>query len=383
MSSRRLPIRNTSRYAPIRYEATRPYATRLGSRYSKAAQQGDSARMDFLYELLPTLRSELERLGPQDGPGPGQAEMMNVQLFGSYLSGGRIVYDVHRLLSQALAVTDVEDIPCTSLTFPSTNFYIHFGQYPGITNDGFPIEGVFINHLVQEQRLNIDLVPAGFYSDPYFWSLSMGEAPTGVSVDLSQPELSVVLALERSVEATLESNRQIFKQIDEMERQLFEQYGEVVRIPSPVERLDDKLPVLRQTLQLVVNTCFYLTSTDDVVEGWELEAPSDLRYQAANAEKLGTRKTAENTLTNSGYIKVRYVGGNYSASAAAQAIGEAFSSGRIMPTHIRRGHMRRQPYGPERSLRKIVFIPPVVVNPHLADESPGRVYDVHPRSSGE
>jgi len=375
----RIPIRNTSRYAPIRYEATRPYAVRIGQRFATAARQGESARMAFVRdELFPLIRGELGRLGVPPGPGAGQAELTNVQLFGPFQQAGRLIFDVHRLLTQALTVTDVKDVPCGALSFPAEHFYIHFGQESGISSEGLPVEGVFVTHQETPHRLIIDLVPAGFYTNPYFWEMPMGEEPIGMSIDLSQPDMPVVTAMERSVAETIERNRKIFQEIEAMERQLSEQFGQLVRIPSPAERLDGKQPALRQALQLVVNTCFFLAATEDVHEGWELDAPADLRLQAEHAEKPGTRKTAENTLTNSGYIKVRYVGQNYSSSQAAREVGEAIASGRTMPTHFRRGHVRHQPYGPERALRKIVFIPPVTVNPHRAGDSPGRVYDVQP-----
>ncbi len=379
----RLPIRNTSRYAPIRYEATRPYAMRIGRRFAAAAKQGESVRLDFVRkELFPLVQEELSRLGAPPGPGPGQAEITNVQLFGPFQQDGRIIFDMHRLLTQALTVTDIKDVPCGALTFPAEHFYIHFGQESGITSDGLPVEGAFVTHLETPHRLIVDLIPAGFYANPYFWELPMGETPIGRSIDLSQPNLPVVTAMERSVAEVMENNRKMFQELEALERQLSEQYGQIVKVPTPMERLDDKMPMLRQALQMVVNTCFFLTATEDVHEGWELDAPADLRLQAEHAEKPGTRKTAENTLANSGYIKVRYVGQRYGATQAAQDLGEALSSGRVMPTHFRRGHVRHQPYGPERALRKIVFIPPVLVNPHRAGDSPGRVYDVQPPAGG-
>ncbi|MCT9633885.1 hypothetical protein NOX73_32960, partial [Pseudomonas aeruginosa] len=71
-------------------------------------------------------------------------------------------------------------------------------------------------------------------------------------------------------------------------------------------------------------------------------------------------------------VKIRYVGHQFASTAAGQGLGEI---GRSVATHFRRGHFRSQPYGPERSLRKVIFIPPVVVNPGQS-ELPGRIYEV-------
>jgi len=39
-------------------------------------------------------------------------------------------------------------------------------------------------------------------------------------------------------------------------------------------------------------------------------------------------------------------------------------TGRSMPIHMRAGHVRNQPFGPERAERRKIWIPPVVVNYH-------------------
>jgi hypothetical protein len=120
---------------------------------------------------------------------------------------------------------------------------------------------------------------------------------------------------------------------------------------------------------------FYLAAEpDDIYEDWDSEAPVDL-IQQTHSEKFGTRKTAENTLSSKGYMKVRYVGSQYAKSSSAKEISDAFSSGRTVQTHFRRGHFRRQPHGPENSLRKTVFIAPVVVNAGQG-ELQGRIYEV-------
>jgi len=75
-----------------------------------------------------------------------------------------------------------------------------------------------------------------------------------------------------------------------------------------------------------------------------------------------------------GYVRVRFVGRHYAESAGAKAVSEAMGTGRTMPTHLRRGHFRNQPYGPERSLRRTVFIAPIVVNPGKGEPA-GRIYD--------
>jgi hypothetical protein len=129
-----------------------------------------------------------------------------------------------------------------------------------------------------------------------------------------------------------------------------------------------------------VNTLFFLAAEpEDILFEWNRDAPPDLVRQTT-ADKFGTRKTAENTLASCGYTKVRYIGGHYADSASAKTVATALGTGRAIPTHLRRGHFRAQPYGPERALRKTVFIAPVVVNAGKSEPA-GRIYEVAQRES--
>lgn len=364
-----------SRYAPIRYEATRPYAMRLGKLHMAEAEKGEARRMAFVQkDLLPLLIREIQQLGNPPGPGPGQAEILNVQIYGGYQDGGRIIFDVRNELSRSLLATDSTEIPCDAVVFPARSFYLQFGPGTGLRDHGLEIEGAFVQHLAEDKAMVIDLVPAGAFSYKAFWQLPMGEQMTGIRVDLDNPSEPVSAALDRSIDNVMARNRAIFDQIAEIERQLAEQYGEVVRVPSPVENLADKRDLLHSALQLVLNTLFFLAAeSEDVQEDWEEEAPAEFIAQL-HSEKFGTRKTAENNLANQGYVRVRFVGRHYAESAGAKAVSEAMGTGRTMPTHLRRGHFRNQPYGPERSLRRTVFIAPIVVNPGKGEPA-GRIYD--------
>lgn len=371
----KVAIHPHSPYAPIRYEATRPYARQLGRLFVAHAKQGESVRIRFIQkDLFTQVRAAVGKLGRPDGPGPVQSEMVNVQVFGKFNAGGRIIFDVARPLVQSLLVTDAADIPCSELVFPASSFYLHFGRDTGLTSDGYEIEGAFIEHY--DEALHIDLVPA-YFGQSWFFTLPMGEELIGTRVDISQPTRTVLSALDQSVSEIVERNRAYLAQMAEMETQIAKQYGAVVKVPSMQERMDEKVPLLRSALQLIVNTLFFLTAApEDIQEGWSLDAPVSLKAFANDKTiKPGTQKTAENSLKNLGYDKVQYVGLHYGASSSAADVGAAVSTGRVLSTHIRRGHFRRQPYGPGRELRKTIFVAPVVVNADRAGDSPGRIYE--------
>ena len=372
-----IKINKRSAYAPIRYEATRPYAVQIGKAFVAEDKRGETARRAFINEqMVPLLRKAVARIGQSQGPGPVQSEIGNIQIFGGYVDGGKVIFDLSKTLTKTLLITDAEDIPCGELQFPASSFYVHFGIDSGLTDGGFDIEGAFVQRL--DDRMLIDLVPQGF-GQSHFFALPMGESLIGAPILLSDPSKSVSQALTDSIADVLAQNAKTFEQIAKLESELEQQYGQVVKVPVPVERLAEKGPVLQKAMALIVNTMFYLAAEpDDVVDDWGSETPAEALAALHAADKPGTIKTIENTLLKAGYSKVRFVGRRFAHSIAGGHIHDATSSGRTLTSHFRRGHFRRQPYGPERALRKTIFVAPVLVNADNGTDPQGRIYAVSP-----
>jgi len=168
----------------------------------------------------------------------------------------------------------------------------------------------------------------------------------------------------------------VLAQHKEQEAWLEAQYGQIVKAPSPVESLDKHLPLIRKALGLILNTLFYLSAEpEDVIEQWSQDVPGEALETIRTTDKTGTRNTIENTLKKAGYTKVRYIGHMFTASKTGNDFKDAVSEGHTIATHFRRGHFRRQPHGPQRSLRKTIFVAPVLVNAGKGEPA-GRVYEV-------
>ncbi len=369
-----IEINQKSVYGPIRYEATRPYAVALGRLHMAHFKQGASSRLRFVHQVLPDmLRSAMKKLGRPQGPGPGQAEHVNVQVFGQFMDAGKVIFDVAQPLSQCLLLTDADDIPCGEIFLPCPAFYLHFGQASGLSGDEVSIEGVFISG--DSNALMMDLVPKGFGS-PFFISSIEGEPLIHARVDLQDPSMPATLALEQSVRMIQRQRDNALALHKEQEALLEAQYGQIVKAPSPVESLDKHLPLIRKALGLILNTLFYLSAEpEDVIEQWSQDVPGEALETIRTTDKTGTRNTIENTLKKAGYTKVRYIGHMFTASKTGNDFKDAVSEGHTIATHFRRGHFRRQPHGPQRSLRKTIFVAPVLVNAGKGEPA-GRVYEV-------
>lgn len=372
-----IKINKRSAYAPIRYEATRPYAVAIGKAFVTEHKRGEAARMAFVRgPLLPLLRSAAAKIGREQGPGPIQSEIVTTQVFGSYLEGGKVIFDLSKTLSETLLITDTKDIPCGELPFPASCFYLHFGSDSNLSDDGFNIEGAFVTRM--SDRMTVDLVPQGF-GQPHFLSLPMGESLVGAPVLLNDSAKPITQALTESIASVLATNAKLYEQMAETERQLERQYGQIAKVPSQMQRLAEKEPLLQKALALIVNTMFYLAAEpEDVMDDWGRDTPTEAVDALLAAGKPGTIKTIENTLLKAGYSKVLFVGRKFAQSITARHLQEATASGKMLATHFRRGHFRRQPYGPEHALRKTIFVAPVLVNADSGGELQGRVYVVSP-----
>lgn len=370
----RIPVSAQSTYAPIRYEATRPFAVALGKIFVAHAKRGEKERVRFVGdELMDLVAHAVNQVGPPRGPGPGQAEMLNVQIFGQYQAAGKVIFDVSKALTRALLITDARDIPCGEVDLPAPSCYFHFGGGLGADIDGQEVEGAFVTRA--GDRLMIDLVPRGFGS-PFFTMVPSGEALIGVPIDMSDPQKLITNALHDSIENVMRRNSEVMERAAAMERQIEAEYGQIVKVPSPVHDLAKNEPLLRKVLSLVINAVFYLEAEpEDCVDGWDSDAPQDVVKKLQLAAKPGAIRTLENTLLKAGYTKVRIVGRRFAGSVEAAAIERATESGRQLSPHFRRGHFRAQVHGPQRSLRKRIFVAPVLVNAGLG-EPLGRVYAV-------
>ena len=370
-----IKVNKHSVYAPLRYEATRPYAVTLGKAFVSQANKGERQRMAYIRDALPSaLSTAIGRLTRAPHPAALQTEHQCIQVFGSYYQSGRIIFDVQKPLTAALLLTDVEDIPCSELVFPVDSFYLHFGEVSELLIDGFAVEGAFVHR--HSDILSVDLVQRGF-GHPQFYTLAQGESLLGVSVDLSDQSKTVVQALTDSVAAIVQQNAESLAQVEALMRQLEEQYGQSVRVPFAGEHLTQQLPVLKRAMALIINALFYIAAEpNDVQEEWGSDTPASVIEALKIAKSPGQIRTLENTLKNAQYTKVKVVGKVFSTSIESRAIEEALGTGRHLATHFRRGHFRQQAYGPERSLRKRIFVAPVVVNASNAGETPGRIYEM-------
>ncbi|WP_153785403.1 hypothetical protein [Pseudomonas sp. EMN2] len=263
--SKQQKMRTNSIYAPLRYAATRPFAQRLGTEFIEQVRLGKAERHKFISEkLMFSIQSSIAQLGRPAGPGPAQAEITNVQTFGSFMGGGALIFDLSDHVPTLLS-TDVSTVPLWALPAIADSFYLHFGRNDKLEQDDVSIEGVFVTWFKpkdEPSRLILDFVTKTQFNRTDFWLVEAGEPFFGCSVEISNPDLSVRDALERSVHQIVENNKAVEAQIEELIKRMEALHGKaVVSVPTQVHDLTTKLPVLRRGLALVANSLLYLGAT--------------------------------------------------------------------------------------------------------------------------
>lgn len=363
MASQRVSPASYSIYAPLRYEATRPFSVKLGEQYQRFANLGLTARnRHLIHDIAPGMRKAMKVAGKPIGENAILSELSNFLAFGEFLKGGRIIYDFHKKLTSALLSTDVDEMPVSALPKPADSLYIHFGDIEHLSAECSNIEGAFVSWRSvpgETETLNISLATKNHFAKPYYWLDSNLELSNGSMLDISDKSCNIIDCMQKHWDL-VRSNY-----VEDMA-------AEGVEISEDVEIGNQPMMMeMKHGVKLVVKCLLFLAAvTDDITEEWDDRAPSDLVHQAKNAEKDGSRKTAERTLSNRDYLKIRFIGRKF---AEIHEKSSHTDIGKKKITHLRRGHFRNQPYGPERCFSKVIFIPPMVINSDSGEEL-GRIY---------
>lgn len=357
MTGNRVKPASYSIYAPLRFEVTRPYAKdisyKLGNKYYKNKEEPLNI---IMRELNIFLKAYLNIRGYEYSKILALSELPITEAYAYYFKGGRVIYDIHSSLIHALAHTDVDKLTLSTIPTIQQSFYLHFGEIGDILPECGSIEGAYVSWVTYAttRTLQVCLVKSKTSSLPVQMTNIMDEMPTVFHIDVSETGKLISDQIEERIADKAEQTKD-FK--------LDEQFKNAT---------DRGIRILTTTFsKLVVNCLFYLQAAqDDVEERWDDRAPYDLVNQSLNAVKIGTRNTADRTLTNQDYIKIKLVGRKF---ARTMPTDSTKGEGGHKSTHMRRGHFRNQAYGAEHSLRKIVFIPPMIINAD-DDDAPGRIY---------
>lgn len=389
------------RYHPERFKAYRDYAEPLGKLYrQKVEPRSGLLTLDQVNELMRIIVPELNsrsmkfpRKHKDDYPPPGlviDAEQSLSTAYGRFVQAGRQIMDFPPALTEMLAKTDVDDIPLDSIQMPYSSQYLYFGPQTELELEpGWLVDGAYVEYrgVSGDLRFTVTAVPVDHHASALWYLLPEAEYTQDFvgefrSMDLAtamDTVLSSTLAGLQKRKATTGGN------ITNKVREQFGQEGEV--LPENVtlvdisptmatERLEiegRRHPVYQAAIRLVVNAlCYVAAYPDDIDTVWPAGTPDSLQQKVLHG-KGKEQQRAKSKLAALGYVPVHICGKRIAEQRDRHNIPGA-ESGHVA-THWRRGHWRNQVHGPGRSLRKLIWLMPVIVgSKDKEDPESGHIY---------
>ena len=309
--------------------------------------------------------------------------------FATYSGHGRQIFDIPQKLTEMFVHSDVDDIQWANVKMPYPCIYLHFGAQPDMDlGFGWQVEGVYICEItVGEQRhVNITVVSAPPTPTDYFavdtvippcYSCAIGPEHMGMPL----AEALELRLSEKIAELTHQSEHEpLAEDVRKQAREQGEPPGvKIVSVQRQIAReelalLSGRHDAFKRTLRLVVNALCYLTAyPKDVQTVWPHTTPKHLLRDLERAgNNRNAKRSALNKLADAGFTAVNFCGRALESELSRQDQRTQSDTGdRVIATHWARGHWKRQPHGPQNSLRKLQWRMPVLRRSRHRDEAEG------------
>lgn len=382
---------STEKYHPFRYGLQRPFAKQVASYWSTVvgtetvptigAIEGLQARLTSAYN------EALDKIPFEQRPPHLDLLMEEVNravTYGTFCTHGRNIFDFEAALVDMFRQTDIGDVPASVIHLPYQAQYLALGSSVDLElSDSRRVDGayIYVQSFEDGQWLHVDLTSAPQGTVERDLAAFIVQPDRGYhlafQIDFSRPLADVVEeALQKEIADTLapQSHERDFEQaaMDARVQGLTLTSSRREGGERRADALRAEFPVFRKALNLVVNAlCFLTAYPDEAIAEWPPDAPPSLVKKADAGKSYKEKRRAESKLLPLGFTRINFCRLNQQ-NPQSTAANEGHAK-----AHWRRGHWRNQPYGEGRSLRKLIWIMPVLVNADAAADSPlGHVYSV-------
>lgn len=306
----------------------------------------------------------------------------------------RQIFSFDRSLADALAKTDVSDIPWEAIKLPYERMFIHFGtclnESQWCQDREYKIDGAYINHIVDPnipELANSDVLEITFTARLYNHTYEEVASIAPEWAILTDPEYGCILAggkgttigdaLQRGTEASL----MFYDRMDETLHRnsflcanKFQILPDSTRITPFRDRYLRSELLIAEALPLLINCLFYLAySYPTEAPTYPPEAPRTLTHKLENTTSENKQRILSEQMERLGYTKIHFV--SHAGITKEPSIAE---TGKTIRTHWRRGHWRLQRFGTSLAQLKLLWIKPTIVNPTDSPPPIGRKYEVEP-----
>lgn len=343
----------------------------------------ENAQRDYheaVQELSPTERPSFHRAGKK----ASELAIMAARFFAL----GQNMFEVSPDLGPSLGSSDLGDIRFNDLKFPYKFFWLslrNLGPDEGLDGEPNNIDCVYVDNTVSEvtslifttRRLGVfhdrDLWP-GNIEDHFLMGLrKLPGNPTFKEVLDDSIAANFTKLQAGPDQRTFDRPGYTYMGIDDDGNREYLEHTSgrtVVDVGmrnelQQVERNIKSMPAVERALRKAANVLAYLSiapSERSQTDRYPDDAPQELIEQSSKGLSSGARQRAALELQNQGFSKISVIG----LSAEASQKRQAEAAGRELEfSHTRRGHFKTQAYGPNRSLRKMIWVEDTEVRPDL------------------
>jgi hypothetical protein len=304
-----------------------------------------------------------------------EAEQNLATAFGRFIQAGRQVLDFPPELMELLAHTDVDDIPLDRIRLPYAAQYLHFGPQLDLElESGWLVDGAYVEQRGEsgDIRFTITAVPTDRASKPAWF---LGPEPQytqdfvqnfrsmdlGTAVDMVVAETLAGLRAQQGEQGG-DITEKMKDALAEKEMQLPDDLRIVDVAPELAHARQDQVSrrhaVYKAALQRVVNAlCYIAAYPDDIESVWPDGTPASLVEKARTGKGKEVHR-AQSKLLSLGYVPVHICGKRVGVQRTRHGLT---TRDEHIAAHWRRGHWRNQAHGPAHSLRKLIWILPLLV----------------------
>lgn len=375
------------RYHPERFKAYRDYAEIVGKFYrQKVEPQSGMLTVPQLNEVMRVVFTELNRRSmdyprrlKESHPAPSlviEAEETLATAYGRFVQAGRQIMDFPPALTEMLAKTDIDDIPLNSIKLPYASQYLYFGPQVALELEpGWFVDGAYVEQrgLSGDVRFTITaapddrsltrqwyLFPEAEYTQDFVESFRSMDLATAIDTVLSDRLAALKAHQDRNGgDITVAVQAEFVKNGVAMPDAV-----RVVDVGPQMAVTRDEIarrrhPIYKAALQLAVNALCYVSAyPDDIETVWPEGTPVSLKEKVLSG-KGKEQMRAKSKLAALGYVPVHICGKRIAEQRTLHGIHPQEHA--HVSTHWRRGHWRNQVHGPAWSLRKLIWVMPVIV----------------------
>lgn len=389
------------RYHPERFKASRGYTEAMGKLYRQRVDQATGIlTLDQLNEAMGIMVKDLNAKGMRyprkfkDGhPSPSlviDSEQNLATAFGRFVQAGRQIMEFPDQLVALLGKTDIDDISLENIRLPYAAQYLSFVPQAHLELEpGWLVDGAYVEQRGPSGDLrftitaspvdrslvqNWYLFPEPTYTQDFIERYRTMDLGTAIDTVLAEKLADLKPYIDgegaKSTDAIIDQANQA-RGVVPGDVELVNVSSELALVRDDVTR--QRHPVYKAALQLVVNALCYLAAyPDDIDAVWPEGTPQSLRDKAQHGQGKEVAK-AKSKLASLGYVPVHICGRALADQLVAQQQAKSAPGG--PSTHWRRGHWRNQVFGPARSLRKLIWVMPVVVGAKPSEEpESGHIY---------